>query len=465
MLLISREEELSNRPPQMIQLQIKLHDDITKKRHLQWLYTFMLLTFAFQIALVPEVLFPIRTWLRAALFGISLVMLVLPYGTSTSLPITNYGALILGIMLMGLLNPNSNGLLASVASIILNLSIIAPIFWLGRMKIDSQGLKGILLMLWAFHALSVVFGVLEVMLPARFSRESTISMNLIGEIAEGLKIVLADGTKIYRPMGLSDSPGGACQSGFLVILLGSFFISSKYSLWVRVLFACSIVFGFFCIYLSQVRSAFILVVICEFALVALMMARGDTLKVAGILTLMGALLLIATVWAFTIGGEQVSNRITTLWETDAGTVYYSNRGFFLEDTVFNLIPEYPFGAGLGRWGMVNQYFGDKSSQGSSTLWAEIQSTAWIYDGGIPLLCAYYGAIAYCLIFAYRTAINRRDLCGEFGVLVFAHNLAILALTFSYVPFIGQSGLYFWILNAGLMTVVYRNDSQVVISPR
>ena len=81
----------------------------------------------------------------------------------------------------------------------------------------------------------------------------------------------------------------------------------------------------------------------------------------------------------------MSKRLQTLVADDPGKVYHSNRGHFLEDTIYNQLPEYPVGAGLARWGMMNRYFADKDDLLTPPLWVEIQWTGWLYDGGIPLI--------------------------------------------------------------------------------
>src|SRR5262249_12004694 len=103
------------------------------------------------------------------------------------------------------------------------------------------------------------------------------------------------------------------------------------------------------------------------------------------------------VWALSVGGESVSQRLSTLVDDDPGSVYHNNRGHFLQETVEVLLPEYPLGAGLGRWGMMSAYFGDHSN----ALWAEIQWTGWLLDGGIPLVVVYVLAILSALVAVWR----------------------------------------------------------------
>jgi len=162
-----------------------------------------------------------------------------------------------------------------------------------------------------------------------------------------------------------------------------------------------------------------------------------------------------------IGGEQVSNRVGSLGEASAGTVYYANRGTFLEDTIYRILPEYPLGAGLGRWGMVYQYFGDKSSASLPSLWAEIQPTACLYDGGAPLLLAYYAAMMACILQTLRVALYKSGVIADFATIVFALNIATLANIFSYAPFIGQSGLTFRLVNACFFAAEMRGSTSTL----
>jgi hypothetical protein len=98
--------------------------------------------------------------------------------------------------------------------------------------------------------------------------------------------------------------------------------------------------------------------------------------------------------------------------------------------------------------MIYSYFGDRNNPISTPIWVEIQWTAWLLDGGIPLILAYSSAIGVACWFAWRAARERRNgTYGEWGALVLAYNLGILATTFSYPVFLGQMGVEFWLLNA------------------
>src|ERR1051325_6974759 len=92
--------------------------------------------------------------------------------------------------------------------------------------------------------------------------------------------------------------------------------------------------------------------------------------------------------AFALGGDMMVQRIQSLVQAAPITVYQANRGFMLEHAVFNQLPTYPLGAGLGHWGMMNAYFGSREHE----IGAELQWSGWILDGGVPLTIAYWGAM-------------------------------------------------------------------------
>jgi hypothetical protein len=411
-----------------------------------WLALFLGAMFVSQLLLIPSVFNPIRTPLRVAMFASSLGMLLIVPGKIRWTIATNLGALITTLFCAQLLNPLNNSLLASVASICLNFAILSPIFWTSKLKLRSGNLLFLFFALWLFNSVSSLIGILEVYYPATFARDSKISVSLLGDFADGMKVTLADGTSIYRPMGLTDTPGGAAGSGYLVIMLATcMLLQPRRALFKIVLFA-SIVAGLFCIYICQVRSILILAGIGAIVVVAILAARGQLFRAYELLVVFPLIAVGATIWAFSIGGDQVSSRISTLAEGSAASVYYSNRGTFLEDTVFRLLPEYPFGAGLGRWGMIHQYFGDKGSAALPPLWVEIQPTGWLFDGGSPLLLVYYGGLAICALQTFRVATRKHGEIADIATVIFAYNIATIANTLSYAPFIGQAGLTFWLIN-------------------
>ena len=108
--------------------------------------------------------------------------------------------------------------------------------------------------------------------------------------------------------------------------------------------------------------------------------------------------------AVQVGGEKVSSRYLDLAETGLLESYLKNRGHFLDYTFNHVLWEYPFGAGSGRWGMMNNYFGRGSH--ISSLWAEIQLTGWLYDGVFQ--CCYFTGALYFPVLTQCTDC----LCGK-----------------------------------------------------
>jgi len=179
--------------------------------------------------------------------------------------------------------------------------------------------------------------------------------------------------------------------------------------------------------------------------------QGRLTRVAATLIVVPVLAAIVFAWSLQVGGERVVRRMRTLSEGTASGVYYKNRGIFLEQALTVETLRYPVGAGLGRFGMMYSYFGDKRKFHAQPLWAEIQATAWIYDGGILLLCLGYAAVLGTTYYSLRLALDRRvsKQLGDAATAITALNVSWLAVTFNYPLFLGQGGMLFWLLNAAL----------------
>jgi hypothetical protein len=156
----------------------------------------------------------------------------------------------------------------------------------------------------------------------------------------------------------------------------------------------------------------------------------------------------AFMWAVAIGGESVTSRLATLTSEDPGTIYQRNRGLFLAYTFTTLLPEYPLGAGLGRWGMANYYFGSSAS-GAEGLWSEIMWTGWVIDGGLLMVAAYAVTLLVSCATVLRLLRTRKDELNGWAVTIGAYSIGGIALTFTTNLFVNQMGMEFWILNAAL----------------
>jgi hypothetical protein len=415
---------------------------------------FLLIQILCQLALLLPQLQQARVVFRTAAFAGSLMAYFLLPGRPTSAPWRYW--LLGAIIIYGLnfLHPEGNSYVARLASIFLNLAILAPAFWITRLVITRIVFTYLVGVLWLFATASATIGALQVIYPERFLGQISSNVESLGEYANGLKIVLADGTEIWRPTGLTDIPGGAAPSGLTAILFSLGLMTTSRNLVIKMACLGSIGIALFCIYICQVRVVLVISVIMFSVLVTGLFLLGRYQSVLALFLLVPGLVIGSFFFANEYGGESMMRRLSTLTESSAGDVYAKNRGMFLDQTIDEMFDLYPFGAGQGRWGMMNSYFGKPD-----TLWVEIQWTAWLYDGGVPLMICYFGAIVAAIIQSIRTSViaaKRSDdwLLG-WGALISAYNLSTIALTFSYVPFIGQAGLEFWMLN-GLLFALARH---------
>jgi hypothetical protein len=424
-----------------------------------WVEGFVIFLFVCQLALLIPNLGPMRLILRVATFGASLV-LILPLFRYRQRyhPAILAASCIMLILSLALLHPWGNTIFAEVAQWGMYAAILAPLVWIPGARPTAATFRRVALLFWAFHTSSALLGVLQVYVPNKLEPPVSAVIKAKGAgYVESLKITLANGTQVFRPMGLTDQPGGASMAGLYAVLFGLGLLLTEKSVFLRIACAGGIMVGFFCLELAQVRSVLVMAVICVLAFSGLLLIRGDVRRFSWCLGIIGILVVGSFGWAVSMGGDTVTKRLSTFVNQPAGNVYQSTRGFFLEQTVKEFLPQYPFGAGLGRWGMMNQYFGDNSNPQSQSIWVEIQWTGWLLDGGVPLILAYCAALGAAFWMAWKISRERRrfDRLSLWAALLFAYNLAALAMTFDYPLFIGQSGLEFWLLNACLFAA-YQN---------
>jgi type IV secretory pathway TrbD component len=153
--------------------------------------------------------------------------------------------------------------------------------------------------------------------------------------------------------------------------------------------------------------------------------------------------------ALTVGGTSVSERFQSLFADDPLAVYEQARGAQLRYTFAELLYEYPLGAGLGRWGVAAGYFGS-SDPNIPPIWAEIQFTGWMIDGGILMIGLYLGA----LIATARSQLNlarsaQYPRLGTCAAVVLAAGLGPAVMIVSFTPFVAQIGIQYWFLAGAL----------------
>ena len=426
-----------------------------------WLIGFALLHIACQLLLLVPALSSVRTLVRVAAFGVSLLFLVLI--PSKRVRRTSLRACALCILvLLGLefFHPEGSGLLAALAAIMMNLAVLAPIFWVPRTGSTGTRLHSLITILWLFYTASAALGVLQAYFPGQFQPPLSAVLAAKGSSAlAGLEIQLASGERVFRPMGLTDSPGGAAGAGLYALLFGLGALLSEKPAFrgARLVAVGGMVAGLMCLYLCQIRSLVIMAGVCTLTLFAVLLISGRISKLVGLLGAVSVLIPAAFALALAIGGESMTARLTTLVADEPSAVYYNNRGRFLDRTLNYYLPRYPLGAGLGRYGMVHSYFGEATGG----LWAEIQWTAWLFDGGFPLIVLYVTAIFVASWGCLRIARWQHGADGEslglWAAVILAYDVGALAVCFNYPLFQGTGGVEFWLLNMSVLCAAQNND--------
>jgi hypothetical protein len=435
-------------PPLFAPAAVPGHDRVAAPL-LQWFIAFLLIC---QVALLFPDLSPARLMIRMAAFGMSILLLAAVRGSPKARhPAYTVGALTLGVVAIAVFHPATTNLVAGAAQAGLYASVMAPLFWVPRMQLDTRVLRQTVLILWTFHTLSAALGVLQVYYPGSFQPPVSAIIASKGRgYMESLMITTASGTRVFRPMGLTDIPGGASISGLYAVLFGAGFFLTRRTPWMMAATAASMSLGMTALYLSQVRAVLVMTGIALAVLVVILVRRRDVARLGTLGAVASLVFVGGYVFAMSLAGPTVARRMASLTVARPGTVYYNERGHFLLDAVTRLLPEAPFGRGLGHWGMMATYFGRGDP---NSVWVEIQWAGWIVDGGAPLALLYSGALLAALWMAWKIASGRTPQSAPdlpfWGAVVLAHGVGALALTFSYPIFLSQPGMEFWLLNACL----------------
>jgi len=428
-----------------------------------WLVGFTILHIGCQLLLLVPEISRVRVIVRMVAFGLSLVFLILiPSRGVQRTPLSTCALCILALVALEFFHPEGSGLLAALASIMLKLAVLGPIFWMPRTGTTTSQLQALMTILWLFYSASAVLGVLQAYFPGRFQPPLSAMLAAAGnKRLAGLEIELASGERMFRPMGLTDIPGGAAGAGLYSVLLGAGMLLSAKAPFqgARLLSIGSMVAGLMCLYLCQVRSLLVMTAVCTLTLIFVLLVSGRISKLMGLLGAVAVIVPGAFTLALAIGGNAMLARLTTLVAADPGSVYYSHRGHFLEYMLTHDLPLYPLGAGLGRCGMVHTYFGENAEY----LWAEIQWSAWLFDGGLPLIFLYTTAILIatwsCLKIARTQAHNADPSLSLWATVILAYNVGALAICFNYPLFEGTGGVEFWLLNTAVLCAAQTVERQ------
>ena len=411
-----------------------------------------------------------RTVLRASPYLTSIGALVYYYRRPTGEPMHASGKWLiasLALLSLNLLHPTAHPM-AGLAQIVFQLSIAAPALWMTR-SVRSEGkLERLLWIFFASSAASSALGVLQVYYPDTFlPREfSSLGLEMNPNLVSSLTYRGADGRDIVRPPGLSDMPGGAAVAAMQTMALGvllAFRSGTPIALRAGCLSLAGV--GMTALLLTQVRSL-ALIAGATVGLFALLRVRQGR-AAAGVTSLAfgGGLVAAAFVWAVAVGGQSLSDRFVGLFDDGLVRTYQDERGAFLNYTMSELLFEYPFGAGLGRWGMMQVLFGDGTMWTAPPIHVEIQPTGWLLDGGLPLWVIMIGAIAAAVRASYVVAVHATGSLQESGTAVLCFQLMLLAICFTGPAFNTQLGIQFWALTAALWGPILSAEERRVTEER
>ena len=369
------------------------------------------------------------------------------------------------LLLLNLLHESSH-LLAGLAQVVFQASIAAPAFWMARAVRSQRQIERLLWVVFVSSALGAVLGVLQVYFPERFlpPEFSVLARSLNPDIIHALTYTGADGREIVRPPGLSDMPGGAAVAGMMTMVLGLSLGLGRGRRWaVRLCCVAAAVVGMTALYLTHVRSLTLVAAASVGVFAILRLRQGRTAE--GMLTVAVGVALVAGsyFWAVTVGGDAVSDRFSGLASDGVFRVFQDQRGTFIRYTLSELLYQFPLGAGLGRWGMMNVYFADPTLWLAPPIHVEVQPTGWLLDGGVPLLLLYSGALIVALHVSYRAAVRARAQ-GEqdIATIMLCLQLTIVCLCLTGAVFNTQLGILFWAITGGLFgsmtNAVERDDA-------
>ncbi len=419
---------------------------------------------------LPALLFlpgtqPFRLPIRVAAFAISLAAFAWwQIESSVRVPPSRSQSWLGGVMALlalMLFHPQTSTLVGGVAHAAVYFAVMAPVFWAPALVRTPERLARVMWLLLICSGVNALVGVLQVYdparwLPAEFSRVLTEDPTL--GLAP-LTFIGPDGRRLVRPPGLFDTPGAVAGPGMSAALLGLVFATSAIPAWKRGLSLAFAGAGLAAIYLSQVRISLVMTALMMACYVIITARQGRYGRATKFGILAGGIIVGSFIVALALGGTSVHDRVMTLFVADPLSVYQSARGTQLTITFRDLLFEHPFGAGLARWGMAASYFGVFTID-TPALWAEIQFTAWMIDGGVLLTVLYCGALIVAAMSQYRAAMMLRSpKLATCASVVMSTNMGVAALIFSFTPFNTQIGLQYWFLAGALHGVASSHGAE------
>jgi len=427
-----------------------------------WMPTGFIEWFAVGLTLLPALLFipgsqayrlPIRTGAYAASLAAFAIWWFYRGGRQRG---RRPGSGLIGLTLLWvglmILHPQTNPMLVGVAQFSLYFSILCPVFWAPAFVVSRHKLVRTLVVLLVCNGINSAVGVMQVYNPDTWMPRqlSSVYLDTGGDtLLAASTFVGVNGRRMLRPPGLFDSPGAVAGAGMVATILGLVFCLEPIGLARRGVSMAFAMAGMLALYLSHVRAAFVMTLGMMAAYLVMLAWQEQKKRAAGFGALGFGMVVVGLSLATTLGGEGISERFMTLLEADPRDLYYQSRGIQVKSAMTELVDEYPFGAGLGRWGMLSYYFGD-SGPNSRGLFAEVQPNAWMLDGGVPLVALYGLALIATLLGDLRLIRTLADPEDRLvTTIVVAANVGTIGLVFTFVPFGTVVGMQFWLLEGML----------------
>ena len=298
-------------------------------------------------------------------------------------------------------HPLTNSLVGGAAQVGLYACVMSPLLWAPALVRTPEHFRRVIVLLLVTNGINALVGVLQVYdpdtwMPAELSRIVTQSKHGVSAVS----YIGAEGQRIIRPPGLFDVPGAVAGPGMFAGLLGTVFAASPISKLYRLAAGVFAMSGITAIYLSQVRTALVLLVGMLALYMVTLVAQGRRASATRFSAMLGIVLVGGLSVAIVLGGTEILSRVTTLFEADPFELYYASRGGQIV-YAFDDVADAPFGSGLGRWGMTALYFFDESNFNSPSIWAEIQISGWLIDGGFVVLATYGMALLVTVLYEWR----------------------------------------------------------------
>ncbi len=413
-----------------------------------------------QTALPAILFFPgtqfLRPLVRIGTYAISLVFLWLAFSKHRSKEDvlhpawSNLKPCLVYLTLM-IFHPFTASTVAGVAAVGFYVAILAPVLWVPLLVRSQERLERLFWILLICNGVNSFVGIMQVQNPGRWMPAEF--SNIVMKSAHGLSVVSytgAGGQIIIRPPGLFDTPGAVAGPGMFAGFLGLVLFSQTNSALKKgfALFFC--LCGITVIYLTLVRSALLVMGAMLLTYAFMLQRKGWTSRSLQVGLVASVLASVGFSYAQRFGGESIKARFETIVEENPGIFYYRSRGEHVANGFKELLPEYPLGAGLGRWGMVAHYTQLAKTSNEGGIWAETQFPGWIIDGGAFLLVGYCLAIYKALRHAIGMASSSEDIAQRnLAMIVVAASAGSVLHCFSFPVFSSQGGLQFWFLLGGL----------------